>query len=40
VEKEILDISLQKNNINPEKYYKFAEYISNEILNKKYFIKN
>lgn len=39
-EKEILDISLQKNNINPEKYYKFAEYISNEILNKKDFIKN
>jgi hypothetical protein len=39
-EKEILDISLQKNNINPEKYYKFAEYISNEILNRKDFIKN
>jgi hypothetical protein len=39
-EKRLLDISLQKNNINLEKYYKFAEYISDEILNRKDFIKN
>ena len=39
-EKRLLNIYLEKNNIDQEKYYKFAQYISDEILNRKDFIKN